>query len=1325
MKRLVLSLLFLILLTAGRVEFSFGRDYALVNYTVDNGLSHNLVRCMAQDRRGFMWFGTADGLNRFDGISFRVYDSEDLRHGLRSTSVSALCTDRKGRLWVGTEQGVYLYDEERDRFEPFRACTEYGVVVTGPVTDMIENGDGRIWIGTAAQGFFIYHPEDGRLEQNSRFSDEVVDLEQGSDWNVFVAVRNGSVAEFDSAGRERLRISPQIGQNGESRIRSLCYSNDELWGCFEADGLARLLWTDERTAGWELLRRDLSVRELLPLPRGELLIGSDAGLFIYDTTSGELDEVSDLTVRHEPSTHAVNALFRDCEGGIWVATPYNGITYMPRPLKRVEHLELNPQGDNRPIMATCLAEDSAGNLWIATDKHGVLRLRKDGQMDRNPFRGGSATFARDMRNVRTLLADKHHLWMGTASGGVYSYDLRTGQIRNYRNEPGVATSLCDNEVEELFRDVSGTIYAGTPWGFARYWRNRDDFRRVNKGGNDLWVCNFAQGASGAVWVLSRNRGAFLYDETNKTFRYYGFYGAGPVKNVCMLVDNRGNTWVGTETGLYLLNRERNRFEMFDTRDSLLRGHAVASLEEGSDGTIWIAGNNGLFCVDPEGKRVVYHLTAEDGLTGNQFNKRASLHARNGTLYFSGINGITLFRPEQLQRNGYVPPVYLTGLSINDRWVDLDRDATGASPLKASLLATRDFRLKHDQNSVGFTFAALSYQSSVKNRYAYRLTSGRDAGEWQYGSTNRAVFPNLSPGRYLFEVRGSNDDGVWSENTARIAFVIRPPFYRSSIALLGYLVLLGVAAWLGVWYIRRKHRLKLAEFASRQEKINYRSKIDFFTHVAHEIRTPLSLIKVPLESILKMEENFSPRIRDYLRIMGKNTDNLLEMVNQLLDLRKIEETDYKPILSRCDVSQLVQESCQRFAPAMEVGHIRLEQHIEPNVVALIDRNAISKIVNNLMSNALKYARGRCAVTLARGENLFRIRVSDDGPGLVPADMDRIFDAFYQSGNSKGGTGIGLPLARMLAVRHGGTITCTNDVQGGAVFTVEIPLQTGDALLPAADGARSPDDGTDHEAARSDEPESGVCRVLIVEDNDDLRAMIAEIVSSRYEAVTAIHGRDALDVLAEKSCDLIVSDIMMPVMDGYELCEYVKSELRYCHIPIIQLTAKTSLEDKVRGLEHGADAYIEKPFSSAHLMAQIDSLLQNRERIRRALLADAGTADTASLGMNRRDAEFMTRLNELMEEHLCDETFYVEELAEKMFMSRSNFYRKIKSLLGISPNDYMKRFRLHKAAEMVRSNNYLIKEIYEQVGFKSSSYFSACFREEFGMTPKQYRDQHAGK
>ena len=410
MKRFVISLFLLI----GCAGFVSARNYALVSYNADNGLSHNTVRCIAQDQRGFMWFGTADGLSRFDGVVFRVYNSENLRHGLLNTSVHALCADRKNRLWVGTEQGVYLYDERKDAFSHFGVRTQYGVVITGRITRIFENGDGKIWIGTEAQGFFIYHPEDGTLEQNSRLADAVTDMAGGPDWNVFVSARNGTVAEFDSEGRQRLTVLSTERSAHASSVRSLCYNNDELWSCFETDGLAKMTWSGDSAAKWTR-RGEIPARVLLPLSRGELLVGSDDGLFVFYTGSGEIDPVTDMTVRSEPYTYTVNALFRDHEGGIWVATQYNGITYLPRRLKPIEHMSLKI-GERGKTLATAFAEDDDGNLWVAIDKRGVLKVDARGRVDTEPFRGASESFRREVKNVRTMLVAGGRLWLEPSLG---------------------------------------------------------------------------------------------------------------------------------------------------------------------------------------------------------------------------------------------------------------------------------------------------------------------------------------------------------------------------------------------------------------------------------------------------------------------------------------------------------------------------------------------------------------------------------------------------------------------------------------------------------------------------------------------------------------------------------------------------------------------------------------------------------------------------------------------------------------------------------------------------------------------------------------------
>lgn len=720
MKRIVI-LLILILYYAGG-EILGGRNFALVNYNADNGLSHNTVTSIAQDQYGFMWFGTADGVNRFDGINFRAYYSDNQsQHKLMNTFVYSLCVDRKNVLWVGTENGLYLYDENKDTFSHFNFRTQYGVVVTGRITSIYENKDGRIWIGTEAQGFFIYYPEERLLVQNSRLSDAVTDISGGSDRNVFLSTSSGIVAEFDSEGSQLFSTQTKTIDDHVPVIKSLCYNNDELWVCFETAGVAKMIWRENKYSEWTA-QQDFSAYKLLPLSRGELLVGSDEGLSIFYPTTGRTEPVSDMSVRNDIYTQVVNTLFRDSEGGVWAATQNNGITYLPpRRLKPIEHMVRETRKNDKILVTSFTEDERGGNLWLGgIDKYGIMKMGTDGRLDTNPIHNASRSFLREIRNVKTLLADNNLLWIGTYSGGVYSWDMKRGSISNYRNDPAESSSLCDDNILTLFKDFNGNIYAGTPWGgFSKYDREKDSFVRINKGGNDLYVCGFFQAEPGQIWVLSRNKGSFLYNMETGEFNHYPFDGKGKLKSVCTLVDSKGNTWLGTETGLYRLDQGKKRFGLYNALDNRLQGVGVASLEEDSDGMLWISSNNGLFCLDTEIHEIRYHLTVNDGLVSNQFNSRASLHGQDGKLYFSGISGYSSFYPKTLQRNNFVPPVQLTGLFINDRPMEINQGGKDTSPLQKPLHLSDNLQMKSNQNSVGFTFAVLSYQSPTKNRYAYR------------------------------------------------------------------------------------------------------------------------------------------------------------------------------------------------------------------------------------------------------------------------------------------------------------------------------------------------------------------------------------------------------------------------------------------------------------------------------------------------------------------------------------------------------------------------------------------------------------------------------
>ena len=601
---------------------------------------------------------------------------------------------------------------------------------------------------------------------------------------------------------------------------------------------------------------------------------------------------------------------------------------------------------------------------------------------------------------------------------------------------------------------------------------------------------------------------------------------------------------------------------------------------------------------------------------------------------------------------------------------------------------------------------------------FRL-EGWDDGWSQPRAGGEATYSNLPPGRYRFEVTGSNNDGLWGE-TSGLDIIIRPPLYLTWVAWLLYAALLCGTIFSIVRTADKRRRRRLKEYVAEHEKASYRNKIEFFTNLAHEIRTPLTLIKIPLESIISSGDG-NVHTRNFLEIMNKNATHLLGSINQLLDLRKSEEAGYRLTMTTCDVAALVNEACIRFRSALEIKGIAITTDIPATPTLFdVDVDAMDKIVGNLLSNASKYAAREIKVSLTADSTGFALTVSDDGDGIERNQtQEKIFEAFYQADGSKAGTGIGLPLTKALVEKHGGTITLVSDKGLGASFTVFIPRSE----LPA--GAAAPSSGPD-ESHENEEGDFGVTGenaiVLIVDDNDELRGVLVDIIGRYYRVLSAENGLAALQILEDSDVDIIVSDIMMPEMDGYQLTEFVKSNIRYSHIPVIQLTARTSMKDRMKGLEYGSDAYIEKPFSSEYLLRQIANLIDNRRRLRevyRHATLYGGAAPSA--GTNDRDDKFIEKLNSEIERNIRNENFYLDTLAESLCMSRSNFYRKIKSLFDISPNEYLRRYRLKKAAEMLRDGKLQASDIYVLVGFNSLSYFSTCFKNYYGVSPSKYAEK----
>ena len=703
-------------------------------------------------------------------------------------------------------------------------------------------------------------------------------------------------------------------------------------------------------------------------------------------------------------------------------------------------------------------------------------------------------------------------------------------------------------------------------------------------------------------------------------------------------------------------------------------------------------------------------TTANGLLGDQFNYRSSFEDENGMIYFGGIDGFIAFNPKDFSENKNLPTVVITDFLLFNKEVYADEPN---SPLEKSITFSDKIVLRADQNSFSFRISALGYQAPRMNKLKYKLEGFDD--EWlSVGESPLITYSNLRYGHYIFRVKAANSNGVWNSNEISLSIQILPPFYLSVWAYCIYvLLIIGCSVYLVLYFKRRtnrKHRRQMEKFEQEKEREVYNAKIDFFTNVAHEIRTPLTLINGPLENIL-LKKSVDSETREDLNIMKQNTERLLSLTNQLLDFRKTESQGFRLNFAECNITEVLKETHKRFTSLAKQRELDFILNVPvQDFYAHVNKEAFTKIVSNLLNNAVKYAETYVHVYLeinGTGENkMFYIRSVNDGV-IIPNEMkEEIFKPFVrfnekEDGKVTTGTGIGLALSRSLAELHRGNLTMLESEEAN-VFCLSLPVEQ-DSVIER----------------RIEQGESKANRpvILVADDNQDMLSFVVRQLEDNYIVLTAKDGLEALEVLDNQEVTLVVSDVVMPRMDGFELCKVVKSKLDYSHIPVILLTAKTNIQSKIEGLELGADAYIEKPFSVEYLQACIANLINSREKLRQAF-AQSPFVAANTMALTKADEEFMKKLNEIIQGNFHNPDFSMDDIVDSLNMSRSNFYRKIKGVLDLSPNEYLRLERLKRAAQLLKEGNGRVNEICYMVGFNSPSYFSKCFQKQFGVLPKDF-------
>jgi ligand-binding sensor domain-containing protein/signal transduction histidine kinase/DNA-binding response OmpR family regulator len=1300
-------------------------NYYFRSLEVEDGLSQNMVYSIIQDQLGFMWFGTQDGLNRYDGYTFKVYkENPNNSLSIGDKAIFSLFEDDEGEIWVGTANGVFIYNHKFDSFTQLTIQTKSGTKVTGIVRDIKKDDKGNIWLAVSDKGVF-------RISKKKEMTFFPI-----SNTNDAFTVRK---IVFDESGnlwiatylKGLYKLNPLTGNLKQFLIdeESHNIADNDINDLYLLDSGTLLLGTVNKGVQMlnlntlkitSFLERDgnqnpLFVRSIFKNSNGELWFGTESGVYIYNLQTERIINLQhNYSDPYSISDNAIHSIYQDKEKGMWIGTFFGGVNYFSVFSSQFEkYYPINGKNSISGKSISEFCEDGDGNIWIGTEDAGINRF--------NPQTKEFSKGFLPAKNVHALLYDEDQLWVGTFSDGLFKIDLKSKNVKSYKTSLN-KSSLNNNNIYSIYKDYAGVLWIGTMLGLHVYNEKTDDFTRINEQLIDCQVNDIIEDSDGILWFVTLGKGIFSYNKRNgKWENHYILKEDGNGKEkmiICILEDSKNRLWVGTEgAGLCIYNKEEKTFtNLYNAANGLPNGVIYKILEDAS-GNLWGSTNKGIFMLNPE-KKTVEKFTHAKGLLGDQFNYKSGFKSSDGKIFFGGVKGFVAFPQTGLLENNILPNIVINSLQIYNKELEVG----GKSILTQSIVHTKEINLPYSSSFFSVGFAALSYVSPKGNQYAYKLT-GYDE-DWVYvDQPLRVTYSNLSPGEYIFNVKASNSDGVWNENSATLKINILPPFYKSIWAYLFYIVLIGSI----VYFINRQNIKKvkqrnieaLKELENNKEKELYDAKINFFTNITHEIRTPLSLIKAPLEEVIKRVTKEDSN-RENLFIIQRNTNRLLKLVNELLDFRKVESKGLTLNFMKTEVFSLINEIAHQFIPTADLKGIKFELNFsEDKLFADIDREIFTKIVGNLFHNALNHAHSFVEVYCIAVNDIFQVRIINDGK-VIPAELrEKIFEPFFKVDPNIQGSGIGLPFSQSLVELYNGKIYLDKNVFNKTCFVLELPIHQSFVIELDESNEASSQNGM--ESGEKDLNNIGVKvkkkTILLVEDNQEFKTFLVNHFRVKYRVLTAGNGKEALCILNVENIDIIISDIMMPVMDGMQLCKEVKGTLKLSHIPIILLTAKCSISSKINGLKIGADEYIEKPFSLDYVMVRIENLLRNRKSLREAYKNSPETA-LYSITYSKADEEFLNKLVDVIHSNIEDIDLDVNKLASKLNMSRASLYRKVKDVSELTPNEFIVLIRLKKAAELLKENEYQINEVAFIVGFNSSSYFSKCFYNQFGILPKDF-------
>ncbi len=1346
----------IIIFTFSHQTYPQNTNVTFEHFSIAQGLYELIATSVIQDRDGFLWFATWGGIEKFDGYNFTTYKHEPNNpNSIDNAFVEKIYEDRDGNIWVGTFSGLEKFDKRNGSF------THYKPHEPGPETELsnhvysiCEDKYGILWVGTGDglnkfdknSGKFICIQNDNK-NPGSISNNNVNTIYEDKSGSLWFGTGNG----LDKLDRKTEKfIHFWYDSNNKSE-----WSNYWVNTIFEDK--SGILWLGTREGLIEfdqkagtftpyIKEERNSISSICEDESGHLWFGSwVSGLYSFDKKTKMFNHY--LHDDKDPGSLSVNSITSICferSGTLWITT-FEGVNKLNISEKAFNHFRF---GEIWSII-----KGSDNKIWINT-QNGLKKLdSQTGQIIQSPI---------SLNSGRLLYEDdKGSLWFAKADGGLIERD-KLGQITKFYTSTGEEFKYF---VDLIYETSDGNIWISTNnKGLFFLNLNTRKINRINVPAAHI-NCIY-EDVYGFLWLGSFSRGLYSYNRKTDSIKSYIYdpKDATSISGQTILdiqEDKNGILWFGTNGGLNKYDRSNGKFSHLTEEDGL-PGNATFTILVDNNGNFWLNTRKGISKFDPK-TNSIQNYDASDGLPENGFMDWSGVKSDDGRIYFANKNELISFNPDDIQNNNFIPPIVITNFLISDK----------SFPIKNKI------ELSHTENFLSFEFAALNYVSTEKNQYAYKM-EGVDK-DWVYSGTRRyASYPNLGPGEYVFRVKGSNNDGVWNEEGTSIAIIISPPYWKSLWAYLSYagffiFALYGIRRY-EMNRISYKNQVKVDKAVLNEKEETEKIKSRFFANISHEFRTPLTLILGPAEKIIS---NTSDDIIKDANIIKRNSRRLLQLINQLLDLSKLESGKLKLEATKGNIVSFVKGVALSFESLAESKDITLKLLPEKDFIELyFDREKMMKILTNLLSNAFKFTPEEGTVTVSITEShaefisasstkreipkqvqhdnikgFVEIKIKDTGIGIPQEEIPKLFDRFYQVDSSftkeHEGTGIGLALTKELVELHHGKISVKSKVTDSdnapkaegnswSEFTITLPMgkdhlkddeiiktgKTEASILPAEQevytsslsktATESIAQSINDDLMKEQLEEKTI--ILVVEDNYDMREYIKESLGNGYRIEEAVNGEQGVRKAEKIIPDLIISDMMMPKMDGNELTRILKNDEKTCHIPIILLTARSGQENKIEGLETGADDYLTKPFDTKELQIRIKNLIALRKKLQEKFSKfDIHPPVIENKKLSSYDEKFMYKVMEVIEKHISEEDFSIEEFGNEVGMSRTQFHRKFKAITGKPASMFLRSLRLTRAKKMIEEQQGNISEIAYSVGFSSPSYFTKCFREEFGFPP----------